>query len=161
MTLSARDTLAEVILNRAEALARLQPVGGSGGVNTTGRVCAPVWRRTRWAPRSPTKQQALLDAIWEERRLELAFEGFRWPDLVPTGRAVSVLGIQNRAHQVLYPIPQAERDVTTPTAGAESWLLTVAVSYEFLARKRRAGVFSLSFHPLSARQAARLALIAE
>jgi hypothetical protein len=58
--------------------------------------------------------QGVLDAIWQERRLELAFEGFRWPDLVRTDRAITVLGLQDEPHQILYPIPQAERDVTVP-----------------------------------------------
>jgi hypothetical protein len=48
-------------------------------------------------------------AILRERRLELAYEGDRWPDLVRTGRAVTVLGIPG--FQTLYPIPQNELDV--------------------------------------------------
>ncbi len=51
----------------------------------------------------------MLAAIDTERRLELAFEGDRWPDLVRTGQAVAVLGIPE--FQTLFPIPQAERDV--------------------------------------------------
>lgn len=103
---------AEVILNRAEALARLNLLAEAVAEYNKTRVRAGL------APHvlntDVTTQQQVLDAIWQERRLELAFEGFRWPDLVRTGRAVTVLGIQNRPHQVLYPIPQAERDVTVP-----------------------------------------------
>ena len=54
-------------------------------------------------------QPAAIDAILQERRLELAFEGQRWPDLVRTGRAVGVLGIP--PFQTLYPIPLNELDV--------------------------------------------------
>jgi hypothetical protein len=54
-------------------------------------------------------QPASLDAILQERRLEFAFEGQRWPDLVRTGRAVTVLAIP--AFQTLYPIPLNELDV--------------------------------------------------
>jgi len=50
-----------------------------------------------------------MDSILQQRRLELAFEGHRWPDLVRTGRAVAVMGIP--AFQQLYPIPLNELDV--------------------------------------------------
>ena len=53
-------------------------------------------------------QAGVLAAIARERRLELAFEGDRWPDLVRTGQ---VLAIGVPAQQALLPIPQAEIDV--------------------------------------------------
>jgi len=56
-------------------------------------------------------QQQVIDAVLLERRRELAFEGDRWPDLVRTGRAVSVLGIP--AFRTLFPIPQNETDVAS------------------------------------------------
>lgn len=55
-----------------------------------------------------------LDAILEERRLELATEGHRFFDLVRTGKAVAVLGplgFKANKNEVL-PIPQQEIDVT-------------------------------------------------
>ena len=57
-------------------------------------------------------RQDVLDAIYLERRLEFAFEGERWHDLVRTGRAVAVLGPGGRfeAHEVLWPIPVGEMD---------------------------------------------------
>jgi hypothetical protein len=54
-------------------------------------------------------QASAIAKILQERRLELAFEGHRWPDLVRTGRAVPVMGIP--AFQQLYPIPLSELDV--------------------------------------------------
>ena len=42
--------------------------------------------------------------------MELAFEGDRWPDLVRLGTAAEVMGID--PSQTLYPIPQAEIDVS-------------------------------------------------
>lgn len=54
-------------------------------------------------------------AIEQERRVELAFEGHRWYDLVRTGRAIEVLspkmpnGVQ--PHQLLFPLPLTQIDV--------------------------------------------------
>jgi hypothetical protein len=102
---------AEVILNKAEALARLGDlVGAVTELNKT-RVRAGIGP---YVPPVGATQQQILDAVWQERRLELAFEGHRWPDLVRTGRAVAVMGLQDRPHQVLFPIPQQEIDVTSP-----------------------------------------------
>ena len=53
-------------------------------------------------------QGGVLAAIARERRLELAFEGDRWPDLVRTGAALT-LGVP--AQQTVLPIPQSEIDV--------------------------------------------------
>jgi len=61
-----------------------------------------------------TSQTDVLNEIWNERRLELALEGDRWPDLVRTGRAMDVLGLSpDRAFQQLYPIPARELIVST------------------------------------------------
>lgn len=54
-------------------------------------------------------QQDVLTEIALQRRLELAFEGDRFPDLVRTGQAQTVLGIP--AFRELFPIPQVEIDV--------------------------------------------------
>jgi hypothetical protein len=58
-----------------------------------------------------TTQDEVLAAVDRERRLELAFEGDRWPDLVRRGRAVAVKGLANRPGQALFPIPF--RDIRT------------------------------------------------
>jgi hypothetical protein len=99
--------LAEVLLIKAEALARQNDL--SGAVDAYN----PIRVRAGLAPHvlgvDVTSQDEVLTAIDTERRLELAFEGDRWPDLVRTGRAVTVLGIPET--QALFPIPQSERDV--------------------------------------------------
>jgi hypothetical protein len=59
-------------------------------------------------------QQDVLDAVYLERRLEFAFEGERWHDLVRTGRAYDVLRVSGHfeSHEVLWPIPQQEMDTS-------------------------------------------------
>lgn len=57
-------------------------------------------------------QAAFRLAVEQERRVELAFEGHRWFDLVRTGRAVTVLGgLGMQPHHVLFPIPQTQIDI--------------------------------------------------
>ena len=53
----------------------------------------------------------LTEAIWNERRLELSGEGFRFWDLVRTGRAADEIdGFVVGKHE-LFPIPQIEIDL--------------------------------------------------
>ena len=55
-----------------------------------------------------------LDAIYHERRMELAGEGHRWHDLIRTGRAASVLasrGFEAGKNEIL-PIPLQELENT-------------------------------------------------
>lgn len=55
--------------------------------------------------------QALTNAIYHERRVELAGEGHRFFDLVRTGKAVDeISGFVTGKHE-LFPIPQAEIDL--------------------------------------------------
>lgn len=100
---------AEVILNRAEAKARSNDLLGAVADYNRTRVRAGLPAHVLLV--DVITQQDVLNAIWRERRLELAFEGFRFSDLVRTGRAVAALNIQDRPHQVLFPIPRQELDV--------------------------------------------------
>ena len=95
--------LGEVILIRAEALAHLNRLPEAVAEYNRLRVRAGL------AP-DPTvgrTQADVLAAIARERRLELAFEGDRWPDMVRTGLALAQ-GIP--ASQTLLPIPQSDMD---------------------------------------------------
>lgn len=57
-------------------------------------------------------QAAFRLAIEQERRVELAFEGHRWFDLVRTNRALTILGSKGmQSHHVLFPIPQGQIDI--------------------------------------------------
>jgi hypothetical protein len=56
---------------------------------------------------------ATVQAVWDERRLELGMEGDRFFDLVRTGQASSVLGSgYNTVTKGLFPIPQREIDIS-------------------------------------------------
>lgn len=74
--------LAEIYLNHAEAL--LQTGNTSGAADYVNRV------RTRAKLPALAAGQVNLDAILKERRLELAFEGFRWFDLVRTDKIKAI-----------------------------------------------------------------------
>lgn len=51
-------------------------------------------------------------AVEQERRVELAFEGHRWFDLIRTDRAVTVLSASGmQPHHVLFPVPQSQIDI--------------------------------------------------
>ena len=112
---------ADVLLMHAEAL---------NEVGQTGAAYAPlneVRARAGLDPLSGLSQAQFREAVYHERRVELAFEGHRWFDLVRTGRAVEVMnakvcrantdcqtvGIQSEIepYQTLYPIPAAQVSV--------------------------------------------------
>lgn len=54
----------------------------------------------------PESEEDFLDAVLEERRLELFGEGFRWFDLVRTGRYEDTVGLD--ARYTVLPIPSRE-----------------------------------------------------
>lgn len=101
--------LADIILLAAEANTELNDLGAAK--TQLNRV-----RRRVGLPEVTTNDQnTLREAIQQERRLELAFEGHRWFDLKRTGKAVEVMNALNRGYDVteeklLFPIPQSELD---------------------------------------------------
>lgn len=95
--------LAEMYLTRAEAVAQQ-----NGDLNAVRNDINQVRFRAGLPGVQGNTQTALLDAIANERRLEFAFEGNRWFDLVRTGRAVDVLPNVNQINQTLFPIPFSE-----------------------------------------------------
>jgi hypothetical protein len=105
--------LGEVILIRAEALARLNLLPEAVAEYNRLRVRAGVAAD----PTTGLTQVGVLAAIARERRLELAFEGDRWPDMVRTGQVLAFFAPNAvPVTQAVFPIPQAEIDVVPSLA---------------------------------------------
>lgn len=95
--------LAEMYLIRAEAEAELE-----GDVDAIQDDLDVIRSRANLPPTTATAYADLLLAIEQERRVEFAFEGHRWFDLVRTGRATTVLPDVTHVNKTLYPIPLSE-----------------------------------------------------
>lgn len=100
--------LAEVVLIKAEALARLNRLAEAVDEYNKVRIRAGLPKHVLGV--DVTTQADVLSAIMLERRHEFAFEGDRWPDLVRAGLAGSVKSLTDPGF-VLFPIPL--RDITT------------------------------------------------
>ncbi|GAA4238877.1 RagB/SusD family nutrient uptake outer membrane protein [Postechiella marina] len=59
-----------------------------------------------------TSKDDVRTAILNERRLELAFEGQRWFDLVRTGTVDAAMGVTVNSNYYVFPIPNSEIDAT-------------------------------------------------
>ena len=107
---------ADVLLMYAEAL------------NETGKTAdaltylSQVRRRVGLADKAITAQTDMRLALEQERRVELAFEGHRWFDLVRTDRAIPVLnakaaviGIKTALtpDKLIFPVPQSQIDINS------------------------------------------------
>ena len=95
---------AEVLLMKAEAMNEL------GQTTAAIPYLNQVRTRAKLAGTTATSQQAVREAIWNERRLELAFEHDRWFDLVRTGQAQTAMAADGKTFKVgtneVFPIPQ-------------------------------------------------------
>ncbi len=58
---------------------------------------------------APKNEEEFIDAILAERRLEFLGEGFRWFDLVRTGRYTETLGMEEK--YTVFPLPTRELDL--------------------------------------------------
>lgn len=105
---------AEVLLIKAEAA---NEIGDSG---TALDALNQVRNRVELDDITTTDQNELREAIWKERRLELAFEHDRWFDLLRTGQASEVMQAHGKnfiegTHE-LFPIPEEQRRQTPEMA---------------------------------------------
>ncbi len=107
---------ADILLLKAEALVEGNKVAeGMDIVNNR------IRKRVNLPAKTAADQAAARLVIEKERRLELAFEGHRWYDLVRTGRAIAVMNAQKDGNgnslnynvtnsKLYFPIPQDEID---------------------------------------------------
>lgn len=103
--------LAEMYLIKAEAAAQL------GDLETAMDALNVVRERVDLEPISGLGQQELLERIWNERRLELAFEHDRWFDIIRTGQAPEAMATHGKDFNDrlwLFPIPENQL-IQTPT----------------------------------------------
>lgn len=94
--------LAEMYLIRAEARANQNELPGAlADLNM-------IRKRSEVAPLLPTlSKEEIIDKILDERRVEFAFEPFRWFDLIRTGRISSALGLTDK-NKYVFPLPSNE-----------------------------------------------------
>ncbi|MDR0574871.1 MAG: RagB/SusD family nutrient uptake outer membrane protein [Tannerella sp.] len=104
--------LADIYLMYAEVLNELDRAGAETYLNH-------VRERAGLVPVAKTDKDDFREIIARERRVELAYEGHRWYDLVRTGKLQSVmkehfesqgLNFSVENHELLLPVPQSERD---------------------------------------------------
>lgn len=101
--------LADIILLYAEALNENTNANGANSASILA-ILNPIRTRAGLSSLSGTAstQTAVRTAILKERRLELAFEGQRWFDLVRTGTVDSEMGATIDSKYYLFPIPISE-----------------------------------------------------
>jgi hypothetical protein len=108
--------LPDILLLRAEAY------NNKGDWASAATLVNKVRTRVSLAATTAANTNDMTLAIEKERRLELAFEGHRWFDLLRTGRAITVMNAQKdgagaslnynvKDYQLLYPVPQTQIDL--------------------------------------------------
>jgi len=111
--------LADILLLKAEALVEQNKLPEAAAIVNTIRKRAKLANLTSDITSSKEK---MADAVLNERRLELAFEGQRWFDLVRTGKVYDIMNTLNSRDsgrlpmktitedKLVLPIPQAQID---------------------------------------------------
>lgn len=95
--------MGEIYLIQAEAANEL------GNTSVALEALNKVRARVKLSPVATTNQADLRKAIWQERRLELAFEHDRWADLIRTGQAAEAMKAAGKnfvaGKHELFPVP--------------------------------------------------------
>ncbi|MCK0159871.1 RagB/SusD family nutrient uptake outer membrane protein [Allomuricauda sp. F6463D] len=99
--------IAEMYLNRAEALAQMEELDDAIDDLNEVRTRAGVDEITT----TPSTKEEVLELIWNERKLEFAFEGHRFFDLARTGQIMDVLQNIDRMNGPAVSIPEIGRAV--------------------------------------------------
>lgn len=101
---------ADVLLTLAEAAVELD-----GGVSVNADVLA-AFNAVRGRAGLPPVTTVTREGVLRERRVEFAFEGQRWFDLLRSGRAIEILSLHGKnpdVHHLLFPLPSAELEINT------------------------------------------------
>lgn len=100
--------ISELYLNRAEARALKASPDETGALEDLNKI----HERAGLTKLENLTGQDLVEAIWRERRLELAFEGHRLFDILRTGKDMvkGATTLTNDDYKLIAPIPTAELD---------------------------------------------------
>jgi len=99
---------ADVLLTLAEASCR-----GGGGISVTPDV-VDAYNQVRMRAGYDAVGSITTEDVFAERRLEFAFEGHRWFDLLRTGKVKETMLLHGKGMQdyhVLFPIPSSELSI--------------------------------------------------
>jgi len=100
----------DILLTYAESIMEIE--GGVSSNTNALNAFNQVRERAGLEPLSQIDKEIML----QERRVEFAFEGHRWFDLLRSGRAVEILTLHGKnpsATRLLFPIPSAELQINT------------------------------------------------
>lgn len=108
--------LPDIMLLKAEALVKVNDLTGALA------IVNEIRDRVGLGPKTGATTAEVEQIIADERRMELAFEGHRWFDLVRTGKAIEVmnavqggsgnnLNYNVQPHELIMPIPQNQIDL--------------------------------------------------
>lgn len=122
ITVDGSETVLNKYINKSSSdpiiisrLAEMYLISAEGkGLNGGGLARLNELRRARGlqdlSP-APKNEEEFIDAVLAERRLEFLGEGFRWYDLVRTGRYMKKTGLPEK--YTVFPIPQRQLDLNT------------------------------------------------
>lgn len=95
------EALNEISYPDADAFDAINAVRENAGITTLTEI-------------TTASQQAFREAVYKERRLELALECDRWFDVVRTGQMTTIFPLVD-AYRKVYPVPQTEiQNITNP-----------------------------------------------
>jgi len=115
--------IAEVMLNRAEALVQLNQTVDAEAISLVNEIRSRAGLTTDWTAADFSNAEELLEAISDQRRKELCFEGHRRMDLLRTGKplrtaappSVAVtnagVGVVAGDPKAIWPIPQSQINI--------------------------------------------------
>ena len=99
---------ADVLLTLVEASCKM-----NGGISVTPDVLE-AFNAVRERAGLETVGNVTIEMLYQERRVEFAFENHRWFDLLRSGNVKEIMqvhGKQFQDHNVLFPIPEAEMSI--------------------------------------------------